>query len=65
MRRIRKRTCRHCRERFEPECRHLKRQKFCGALECRKASHRHSQCNDLKKEHQRCHPREKDDCSPR
>ena len=37
------RVCRHCREWFAPDHRHVEDQWFCAKPECRKASHRHSQ----------------------
>jgi hypothetical protein len=40
---IRKRKCRHCGKYFIPDCRNVKRQKYCGRPECLKASKRESQ----------------------
>lgn len=36
--RVRKRKCRHCRELYCPDKRRLDVQKYCGKVECRKAS---------------------------
>ncbi len=54
--RWRRRRCRHCDREYEPDPRTAKRQRYCGRAECQKARRRRT----AKREHQRCHPRERE-----
>lgn len=49
MSKTRKRRCRHCGKYFVPDCRNVKRQRYCRRTECRKASKRESQRRWLEK----------------
>ena len=47
--RRRKRKCNHCHTFFSPDCRNIRRQRYCSAPECGKASKRASQARWLGK----------------
>ncbi len=46
---IRRRRCKNCHDLYQPDPRHLKRQKFCDKPECKIASKKYSQQKWLKK----------------